>query len=66
MGSLTDLRPIEGCRLTLTHENVQPLDPTSEFLWRFGVLLAADAAAHKLLLAAPCAFQAELNAVPQQ
>jgi hypothetical protein len=65
-GSQTDRQLIEGCRLTLTQANGQSLDPTPEFLWRFGTLLAADAAAQKLLPAAPRASQAELDAVPQQ
>ncbi len=51
---------IEGCTMTL-----QDADGTAQgsFLWRFGVLLAVDAAAHHLLPTLPMAPPAEIAAV---
>jgi hypothetical protein len=54
---------LEGCRLELdTIDN--GVETKTEYLWRFGVLLAVDAAAHKQLPPLPLAPAAELADVP--
>jgi hypothetical protein len=60
----------EGCKYQLEVPNTSPATaatPTpfvpAQFLWRFGVLLAADANAHTFLPDLPVASQAELAAV---
>ena len=53
---------IEGC-------DIEVLDSSGKFarfIWRFGVLLAADAAAHQLVPSLPVAPQAEIDAVTKQ
>ncbi|HEX8034756.1 MAG TPA: hypothetical protein VF510_12955, partial [Ktedonobacterales bacterium] len=58
----TGLNGIEGC-------DIQILDSSGKFarfIWRFGVLLAADVAAHQLVPSLPVAPQAEIDAVTKQ
>jgi hypothetical protein len=50
---------IEGCQLV--RQQAQP--DRAAFIWRFGVLLAADAAAHRLLPALPLAQPADTAAL---
>jgi hypothetical protein len=50
---------VAGCELALQHNNVDQ----GHFIWRFGVLLAADASAHSTLPALPVALPADLAAV---
>jgi len=58
--NIVDGQGIEGCEIDL-------LDTTGgangNFVWRFGVLLAADSTAHTLLPHLPIAPQTEINAV---
>jgi len=59
---------VEGCKLELDIPNTKPSatpDPFMPplFLWRFGVLLAADANAQTFLPSLPLASPAELAAV---
>lgn len=54
------IHPIEGCSLTLLNQRGQD---TAHFVWRFGVLLAADAPAHQLFPALPVAPADEISAV---
>lgn len=51
---------IEGCELQLLNSSGKP---AASFIWRFGVLLAADPAAHKMIQSIPIAPQAEIDAV---
>jgi hypothetical protein len=51
---------INGCQLMLQTSTATNQE---SFIWRFGVLLAADNAAHHLLPSLPIAPQAEINAV---
>jgi hypothetical protein len=51
---------IAGCKVMLLD---QTGGANGSFIWRFGVLLAADSAAHKLLPHLPIAPQAEIDAV---
>ncbi len=54
---------VTGCKITL-----QDIGGSERgtFLWRFGVLMAADKAAHDALPNLPIAPQAEIDAVPDQ
>ncbi|MGZ3584366.1 MAG: hypothetical protein ACXWP6_17210 [Ktedonobacterales bacterium] len=54
---------IEGCEVQLVKSGGTS---TVRFIWRFGVLLAANAAAHKLIPSLPVAPQAEIDAVTKQ
>jgi hypothetical protein len=51
---------VNGCQISLS-ANENPAQGT--FLWRFGVLLAADDAAHQLLPNLPIASRVEITAV---
>ncbi|MGZ3679069.1 MAG: hypothetical protein ACXWQR_10925 [Ktedonobacterales bacterium] len=59
------IRPngIEGCEFHLLNSSGKPV---ASFIWRFGVLLAADAAAHQTIPSLPVAPQAEIDAVTKQ
>lgn len=57
MGPLTN-KGVEGCLIS-----VQTSDSSGTFLWRFGVLLAADAGAHTILPDLPIASPAAIAAV---
>lgn len=57
MGPLTN-KGVEGCLIS-----VQTSDNSGVFLWRFGVLLAADAGAHTILPDLPIALPAAIAAV---
>jgi hypothetical protein len=52
-------RGVEGCELGATFNGVDG----GRYVWRFGVLLAADAQAHRILPALPLASPAEIAAV---
>jgi hypothetical protein len=52
--------PLEGCTITLIDQTGHD---KGAFVWRFGVLLAADAPAHQLLPALPMAPAADLSAI---
>jgi hypothetical protein len=52
-------RGVEGCELGATINRVDG----GSYVWRFGVLLAADAQAHSILPALPRASPAEIAAV---
>ncbi|HLJ82075.1 MAG TPA: hypothetical protein VKT52_11345, partial [Ktedonobacterales bacterium] len=54
-------RGVEGCKLQLTTQTTQASQ--SVFVWRFGVLLTADAAAQTTLPGWPLAPQHEVAAV---
>ena len=56
---VTDAQGIEGCE-------IHYLDDTAHFIWRFGVLLAADEVAHGMIPDLPVAAQAEIDAVTKQ
>jgi hypothetical protein len=55
--------------MSVASENNNPLNPTSSskeyghYIWRWGVLLAADAQAHTLFPSLPIAPQSEITAV---
>lgn len=51
---------LHGCLLQTLDANNKP---TGRYIWRFGVLLAADAAAHSTIPSLPIAPQAEIDAV---
>jgi hypothetical protein len=59
----------DGCSMSVAGENSNPLNPTSSsneyghYIWRWGVLLAADAKAHTLFPSLPIAPQSEITAV---
>lgn len=53
---------IEGCDIQVLNSSGK----FARFIWRFGVLLAADAAAHQLVPSLPVAPQAEIDAVTKQ
>jgi hypothetical protein len=63
-GSTTD-----GCAISVGGQNTNPLSPTSSskeyghYIWRWGVLLAADTQAHTLFPSLPIAPQNEIAAV---
>ena len=59
--SSTESQKLTGCKITL-----QDLAGANRgvFIWRFGVLLAADETAHQALPSVPIAPQAEIDAVP--
>lgn len=59
------MRGIHGCRMAVSNTN-ELSNASPAFLWRFGVLLAANTAAHKLLPGVPMAPKDELAAVPEQ
>jgi hypothetical protein len=50
---------VEGCELGAAINGVDG----GRYVWRFGVLLAADAQAHRILPALPLASPAEIAAV---
>jgi hypothetical protein len=50
---------MQGCQLVGQHAQTDQ----ATFLWRFGVLLAADPPAHRLLPALPLARPADTTAV---
>jgi hypothetical protein len=64
--SLSDLSAysIEGCLLELS-ASADNWGTRAIYLWRFGVLMATDAASHNLLPMLPMASAAELAAVPK-
>ncbi len=53
---------LEGCQLELD-TIANGVETDRSYLWRFGVLLATDTAAHQLLPMLPIASAAELAAV---
>ncbi|MGZ3639036.1 MAG: hypothetical protein ACXVCX_14495, partial [Ktedonobacterales bacterium] len=53
---------IEGCDIQVLNSSGK----FARFIWRFGVLLAADAAAHQTIPSLPVAPQAEIDAVTKQ
>lgn len=55
---------IEGCLLEL-NASAGNWETRGIYLWRFGVLMATDAASHRLLPMLPMASAAELAAVPK-
>jgi hypothetical protein len=59
-GSALGNNAAEGCEIQLS---VQSGGGSATFIWRFGVLLAADAQAHTMLPALPIASPAEISAV---
>lgn len=56
---VTDAQGIEGCE-------IHYLDDTAHFIWRLGVLLAADEVAHGMIPSLPVAPQAEIDTVTKQ
>jgi hypothetical protein len=59
----------DGCAMSVEEQNSNPLSPTTStkkyghYVWRWGVLLAADAQAHTLFPSLPIAPQSEITAV---
>jgi hypothetical protein len=59
----------DGCAMSVEAQNSNPLSPTTStkkyghYVWRWGVLLAADAQAHTLFPSLPIAPQSEITAV---
>ncbi|HEY7020402.1 MAG TPA: hypothetical protein VH349_04740 [Ktedonobacterales bacterium] len=59
----------DGCAMSVEEQNSNPLNPTTStkkyghYVWRWGVLLAADAQAHTLFPSLPIAPLSEITAV---